>query len=1421
MRKIIKICLLVALFAAIRPCAWGFALLGPLPTDPGGEPWQIPANGYGLIYWENLYPSPFITSPYGGSVWLGDIGGPHNIGEEYRRVTPTMFYAYDQNFLDFFGLAGTTNCDAAFAIMNAVTNVSSYSQTLIGDFPNYSQSQNPLAQALYLLDLKSVTLHLIVEQMGLAEPERYTWAIHDRDIPTGCPLTTTYLVVQRNFNDYDVPAALNQLAYSAYVNGVLYTYFIFETCRTSQPFPDDMAVAFSTQPLNPEYTSVAANDNEPFGGLQLGGFYTGLTRDDVAGLRYLMNSNNINFEAPASAGGLLIQTNVQAALPLTTLPLSLLFQNPMTNDPATLLATYPGISFLSVQTNIISALATNIVFFYTNLSAPFTNSATNFPGWQPIQYGGFQTNTTLSLSDFIANATNDPAALLAIPGYNNLLITSATTNSLAVQATTNVTPYFTNLFAPFTNVANGFPTNINFQGWSPLQYGALFTNSTLSLADFIAFAATNDPVSLANQYPGLIITSASTNSHVVVVTTNFFNYFTNQFGLPYITNSLVPVGGLMPGYYFTNQPGPTVITYPQTQQLLTNIDLYQFSLDARVLDPTQLVGKYGGLVIISYYSIPTNQTLPNIVTYFTNYVGQGITAPPTLVIATNGFTTTYFNQYYYQFGNLVTNHYYGTAPVTVTTTVITNHVGAGITSPNVTNVTVQTFYTNQPSGDLLIIPTSWCGFQVGSAYPPTPVIGVSNNLGSASATFAVTNTLFYSRTLYYTFTNRVYNITPGICNSVLLLGTNTATNILTTYSFTFANVLTNHFYSNSLIRTYTTNVFFTGGTGTNLTTNTTLVQYYTNRPSGDIFIVPTTWCGYSYVTLLTNLTTFTNVFFTTAASGGPFYSQVTIGFFTNYTLSMKPGFCEPRLAYATNYTTNVAGIYQYSFGNVITNHFYTNNYVQVLATNIFLVNGGPVGSTGTNISVTTNYLGRPGGDIFIVPTNWCGYHYSTLLATLVTTTNTIVANTAPPPSPPVQAAGQSYSQTFFGFETNYLLSIQPGFCEALITSGTNYSTNLVTAFNYVYSGIITNRYNPNTLVTVVTTNLAAVTNGLVGTLTNLVTTNLLNVGVTGDFFIVPPQWCGLKILATNFSTIVFSTNTVFPTNSPAPDVGQRFSQTTVFVYTNTTYTVQPQICSTAPPVPNLRRGIEHVQFTRANYDSLIGQTFRPITNYYTMTVISNSQQITEYYQRVVTQPDFRLTARDLAAGPTTANNAFNGTVERGITFDSSQILQGLRGPGTIRGASTFTYNKVGTIFRNLGFNDTNSFILFSTAQETNHFPLLQWASYDISTNIVLYPNSVSIANLANAIFIQMSPATVPDGTNGVAYPTQTFTASGGQPPYTWSAPNLSSVFPGMSFNPLTQQLSGTPGAGGTFNFIIELTDSVNRTVDYNYTVTIY
>jgi hypothetical protein len=255
--------LLAVLAAGPARQAAAFSLLGPF------EAWQ--------------------TAPIGYNTFNTDIGGPHNLGEEYRWNLRTITYGFDESFLNYFGAAGTAAVHQAVAIINAIPRLSKTSSNL-AEFPLDTRGANFQASALNLIDLKSTALNLLVEELGLADPERYTWTLRDRRIiNTGGEPITNYTVIMRNFDPVT-------LAPSRYVNGVLYTYQIVES--TAPTFAD--AVEVAVDPTALAFSSVAG------GVLNFGQFYSGLTRDDIGGLRYLYRNLNYNIESlvPGSTGTL-------------------------------------------------------------------------------------------------------------------------------------------------------------------------------------------------------------------------------------------------------------------------------------------------------------------------------------------------------------------------------------------------------------------------------------------------------------------------------------------------------------------------------------------------------------------------------------------------------------------------------------------------------------------------------------------------------------------------------------------------------------------------------------------------------------------------------------------------------------------------------------------------------------------------------------------------------------------------------------------------------------------------------------------------------------------------------------------------------------------------------------------------------------
>lgn len=80
------------------------------------------------------------------------------------------------------------------------------------------------------------------------------------------------------------------------------------------------------------------------------------------------------------------------------------------------------------------------------------------------------------------------------------------------------------------------------------------------------------------------------------------------------------------------------------------------------------------------------------------------------------------------------------------------------------------------------------------------------------------------------------------------------------------------------------------------------------------------------------------------------------------------------------------------------------------------------------------------------------------------------------------------------------------------------------------------------------------------------------------------------------------------------------------------------------------------------------------------------------------------------------------------------------------------------------------------------------------------------------------PASLPNGTVNVTYASTTVTATGGVPPYSWSATGLPS---GLSIGASTGTISGKPTTSGTFSSVtVKVTDSANNSTTQGYSVTI-
>jgi hypothetical protein len=438
--------------------ALGFALIGP--TDVAGT------------------ADSFETADIAYNVGAAEHGTPKSLHDEYRRNTPIIYYAADQSFIQYFrgtnGDEGLRELDKAFAMYNSVGKVS---QLNVDDYPEDSRRPNFQAQAIGLMDLKSEVMGLMSEQVGLFQPSRWVWMLSLRqqipNVTPTCPFNMAYDIQQRNYSADPVGQA--DPPTSSYVNGVLYSYFILETCRPPNPIAD--AVEMPVDPLSQPYSAVADFSSLNYIGLLPGVFYTSLTRDDVAGMKYLYATNNFNNEA---AGGRVTEfvTNDTPQF-IQTQDLGALAAAAKVNNAATLAGLFPGLQITSSSNYFGFAITTNI-------TQTLVNSPLDPAGTAP-SHSIFSTNYTTNVVNFFVhsfgNIVTNTYATRGIIG----VVTAGISNSPFAPAGT---PPTTNIIAIPTTVSGVFgdffilPTN---------DCGALVISNLLTTVTSV----TNLPVQLA------------------------------------------------------------------------------------------------------------------------------------------------------------------------------------------------------------------------------------------------------------------------------------------------------------------------------------------------------------------------------------------------------------------------------------------------------------------------------------------------------------------------------------------------------------------------------------------------------------------------------------------------------------------------------------------------------------------------------------------------------------------------------------------------------------------------------------------------------------------------------------------------------------------------------------------------------------
>jgi hypothetical protein len=480
MLRSVKYIIWMLALAAGAQSAFGYALIGTTAVANTSDAYQTQALTY--------------------NVGNSEDGMPKSIHEESRRTMPVVYVSVDQSFWEYFNTNGVDALEQAFAMYNRVGKTS---QVDPNDYPEDSRRPNFRAQALSLYDLKSVIMGTMTTQVGLFEPTRWVWALTGRQLPNPptCPVGVLYTIIQRNYSL--TPVGTDTYPTTSYVNGVLYSYFISEAC-TGTVLAD--AVEFPVDPLSQPYSAVADFGSQNYAGLLPGVFYTSLTRDDVAGLKYLYATNNINNEAAGRQVTEFVTNDVAQAQVVTTQDLGALAAAAKTSTAAQLQAQFPGLQVLSTSNYFGFQITTNITIVLVN--SPIDPAGA--PASHPIISTNFTTNVVQFFTHTFGNIVTNTYATRGIVGTVTQTITNSPFAPAGFPPTTNTVVKLT----PQTGVFGDFfilPTN---------TCGALILSNMLTTVT----PTTNLPVVTSNAPAGGPVTITFTPGSVTFPTNHTLIY---------------------------------------------------------------------------------------------------------------------------------------------------------------------------------------------------------------------------------------------------------------------------------------------------------------------------------------------------------------------------------------------------------------------------------------------------------------------------------------------------------------------------------------------------------------------------------------------------------------------------------------------------------------------------------------------------------------------------------------------------------------------------------------------------------------------------------------------------------------------------------------------------------------------------------
>ena len=150
------------------------------------------------------------------------------------------------------------------------------------------------------------------------------------------------------------------------------------------------------------------------------------------------------------------------------------------------------------------------------------------------------------------------------------------------------------------------------------------------------------------------------------------------------------------------------------------------------------------------------------------------------------------------------------------------------------------------------------------------------------------------------------------------------------------------------------------------------------------------------------------------------------------------------------------------------------------------------------------------------------------------------------------------------------------------------------------------------------------------------------------------------------------------------------------------------------------------------------------------------------------------------------------------------------------GTPPYTWSETGTLPPGLSLGATNG-VLLGTPTASGHFTFTLIVT-DANRISVSESAAVTIASGTGSGLLTITTAgALPGASVGQSY-SATLAASGGSPPYQWSAGQ--GIPAGIALNPTSGNLSGTPTTAGAFSFQVQVTDSAHNSAQASFTLTV-